>query len=102
MQMADSLLKAIRDHRARLVILDVTGLAYFEQDVMPQFSQMVTASRLVGAEVLVSGVSAAFAQAFVRIGGLGRVRTVGDLQSAIQEASNAAGEHQQRLGREVS
>ena len=53
---------------------------------------MVEASRLLGAMVIVIGLSPSIAQIFVNIGvDLGKMNTVGDLQGGIEEAERLLG-----------
>ena len=54
--------------------------------------QTVQASRLMGAKAIVTGLSAAVAQALVNIGvDLAKVNTVGDLEGGIEEAERFLG-----------
>jgi rsbT co-antagonist protein RsbR len=54
--------------------------------------QTVEASRLLGATVIVTGLSPEIAQTLVTIGvDLGKMNTVGDLQGGIEEAERLLG-----------
>jgi rsbT co-antagonist protein RsbR len=54
--------------------------------------QTVDASRLMGANVIVTGLSAEIAQTLVTIGvDLGKINAVGDLQGGIEEAERLLG-----------
>jgi rsbT co-antagonist protein RsbR len=54
--------------------------------------QTVEASRLVGASVIVTGLSPELSQTLVTIGvDLGKMFTVGDLQGGIEEAEKLLG-----------
>ncbi len=91
-QLTDQLLQGIRTHRAKVVVMDVTGVAAVDSDVANHLVQTVEASRLLGATVIVTGLSPAIAQTLVRIGvNLSKMSTVGDLQGGIEEAERLLG-----------
>jgi rsbT co-antagonist protein RsbR len=88
----DGLLRSIRDNRAKVVVMDVTGVATIDSKVANHLIQTVTAARLMGARVIVSGLSSDVAQALVALGiDLGKLNTVGDLQGGIEEAERLLG-----------
>jgi rsbT co-antagonist protein RsbR len=92
MQITESLLQAVRANRARVVVMDVTGVAAVDSKVANHLIQTVTAARLMGATVIVSGLSADVAQALVALGvDLGRINTIGDLQGGLEEAERQLG-----------
>src|SRR5262245_9200231 len=64
-QLTDNLLKAIRTYRARVVVVDVTGVPSMDDEVANRLLQMVTAARLTGARVVFSGMSAKVSQALI-------------------------------------
>jgi rsbT co-antagonist protein RsbR len=91
----DSLLRSIRTARAKVVVMDVTGVATIDSRVANHLIQTVTAAGLMGASVIVTGLSSDVAQALVALGlDLSKLATVGDLQGGIEEA-------ERRLGYEV-
>jgi rsbT co-antagonist protein RsbR len=56
--------------------------------------QAVDASRLMGASVILTGLSPEIAQTLVTIGvDLGKMNTVGDLQGGVEEAERLLGFH---------
>ncbi len=86
-QLTDNLLRAIRAHRARVVVMDITGVATVDSKVANHLIQTVEAAALMGASVIVTGVSAEVAQSLVTLGiDLGRITTLGDLQGGLEEA----------------
>jgi rsbT co-antagonist protein RsbR len=88
----DSLLRAIRANRAKVVVMDVTGVATIDSKVANHIIQTVTAAGLMGASVIVTGLSSDVAQALVALGlDLGKLNTVGDLQGGIEEAERLLG-----------
>lgn len=88
----ENLLHGIRTQRARVVVMDVTGVATIDSRVANHLVQTVSAARLMGALVIVTGVSAEVAQSLVTIGiDLEPFTTVGDLQSGVEEAERLLG-----------
>jgi rsbT co-antagonist protein RsbR len=91
-QLTQQLLQRIRTDRARAVVMDITGVPTVDSAVANHLIQAVQASRLMGATVIVTGLSAEVAQTLVRLGvDLTMVRTVGDLQEGIEEAESLLG-----------
>ena len=86
-QLMEQLLHAIRARRAKVVVLDVTGVAAVDSRVANHLIQTVEAARIMGATAIVTGVSPEVAQTLVGLGiSLGNVTTVADLQGGIDEA----------------
>jgi rsbT co-antagonist protein RsbR len=82
------LLEAIRSWRALVVVIDVTGVPAVDTAVANHLLQTAQAARLMGATVVMSGISAANAQTLVRIGvDLSMLQTVADLRRAIELAN---------------
>lgn len=91
-QLTEQLLRGIRANRARVVVIDITGVAAIDSSVANHLVQTVEASRLLGATVIVTGLSPEIAQTLVNIGvDLGKMNTVGDLQGGIEEAERLLG-----------
>lgn len=92
-QLTDGLLKAIREHRAKVVVVDLTGVATVDSKVANHLIQTVAAARLMGAVVIVTGLSADVAQSLVTLGvDLSSLNTMGDLQGGIEEAERLLGQ----------
>ena len=73
-------------------MIDITGVAAMDATVANHLVQTVEASRLLGATVIVTGLSPEIAQTLVTIGvDLGKLNTVGDLQGGIEEAERLLG-----------
>jgi rsbT co-antagonist protein RsbR len=88
----DGLLRAIRTTRAKVAVMDVTGVATIDTKVANHLIQTVTAAKLMGASVIVTGLSSDVAQALVGLGlDLTKLNTVGDLQGGIEEAERMLG-----------
>jgi rsbT co-antagonist protein RsbR len=91
-QLTEQLLRGIRTNRAKVVVIDITGVAAIDSKVANHLVQTVEASRLLGASIIVTGLSPEIAQTLVTIGvDLGKMHTVGDLQGGIEEAERLLG-----------
>ena len=91
-QLTEQLLGAIRQNRARVVVIDVTGVATIDRTVANHLVQTVEASRLMGASTILTGLSSEIAQTLVDLEvDLSMMRTVGDLQGGLVEAERLAG-----------
>ncbi|QQO12877.1 STAS domain-containing protein [Bradyrhizobium diazoefficiens] len=91
-QLTDGLLRSIRANRARMVVMDITGVAAVDSKVANHLIQTIAAARLMGSTVIVTGLSADVAQALVALGvDLGKISTTGDLQSGLEEAERMLG-----------
>ena len=81
-----SLLSAIRERRAKGVVMDITGVPVVDSKVANHLAQACEAARLMGAMVVMTGISSEIALTLVTIGAqLRGVHTVGDLQGGIEE-----------------
>jgi anti-anti-sigma factor len=86
-QLTDELLGRIRSGRAQVVVIDVTGVPAIDTAVAGQLVHTVEACRLLGARVIVTGLSGDTTQALVATGvDLGGIHAVADLQRGIEEA----------------
>ncbi len=84
--LTEGLLQAIRDRRAKGVVMDITGVPIVDSKVANHLAQACEAARLMGALVVLTGISSEIALTLVTIGAqLRGVRTVGDLQGGIEE-----------------
>jgi rsbT co-antagonist protein RsbR len=97
-QLTEQLLSSIREHRARVVVLDITGVPIVDSKIANHLVQTVEASRLMGAQVIISGLSPEIAQTLVTIGvDLSRLNAVVDLQAGIEIADRLIGYKVERL-----
>ncbi|PRY48508.1 rsbT co-antagonist protein RsbR [Geodermatophilus tzadiensis] len=91
-QLTEQLLTGIRTHRARVVVVDITGVPEVDESVANHLVQTVDASRLMGASVIITGLSPKIAQTLVTIGvDLSKMDTIGDLQGGLEEAERLLG-----------
>jgi rsbT co-antagonist protein RsbR len=97
-QLTEQLLRGIRSTRAKVVVIDITGVPTIDSTVANHLVQTVDASRLMGASVIITGLSPEIAQTLVTLGvDLSKVNAIGDLQGGIEEAERLLG-YQVSLG----
>jgi rsbT co-antagonist protein RsbR len=83
-RMADELLHAVIDRKARYVILDVTGIAVMDTETVDHFQRIVKAVRLLGSTCVMSGVHPSVAQTMIHMGtDLGDIVAHRSLRSAL-------------------
>ena len=83
-----SLLASIRSDRARVVIIDLTGVPAVDSAVANHLLMAAKAARLLGATAIITGLSTVNAETLARLGvDLGEVITLADLETAIAEAA---------------
>lgn len=98
-QLTEQLLTGIRTHRARVVVIDVTGAPEVDEAVANHLVRTVDASRLMGASVIITGLSPKIAQTLVTIGvDLSKMHTIGDLQGGLEEAERLLGYNSEQDG----
>ena len=91
-QLTEQLLRGIRTNRAKVVVIDITGVPEIDSTVANHLVQTVEASRLMGASVIITGLSSEIALTLVTIGvDLSKMTAVGDLQGGIEEAERLLG-----------
>jgi rsbT co-antagonist protein RsbR len=91
-QLTEQLLAGIRTHRAKVVVIDITGAPVVDEAVANHLVRTVDASRLMGASVIITGLSPEIAQTLVTIGvDLSKMNTIGDLQGGLEEAERLLG-----------
>jgi rsbT co-antagonist protein RsbR len=91
-QLTEQLLGAIQSNRARVVVIDITGVATIDLNVANHLVQTVEAARLMGASAIITGLSSKIAQTLVDLGvDLSMMKTVGDLQGGLEEADRLIG-----------
>src|SRR5712691_13075279 len=100
-QLTEQLLRGIRANRAKVVVVDITGVPAIDSAVANHLVQTVEASRLMGASVIITGLSSETAQTLVTIGvDLSKMNAVGDLQGGIEEAERLLGYRVDRVPQE--
>lgn len=93
--MTEALLRAVVARRARVVILDVTGVRAMDADAVGHLTRAASAVRLMGAECILTGIGADVARTLVRSGvdlaGLEVRRTLADGLGAAMRMRDGAG-----------
>jgi anti-anti-sigma regulatory factor len=83
-QLIETLLGSIRDRRARGVVIDVTGVPIVDTAIANHLVQACDAAALMGAMVVITGISPEMAQTLVGLGArLPAAETLVDLQEGI-------------------
>jgi rsbT co-antagonist protein RsbR len=87
-----TLLAGIRENRAKVVILDITGVPLVDSGVANHLNKTIQAARLKGARTIVTGVSDAVAETIVDLGiDWSGIETLADLQTGLVVALNSLG-----------
>jgi rsbT co-antagonist protein RsbR len=90
--LTDELLSAARSTRAKVVVVDITGVASINGEVANHLVKAIEAARLLGLVVIVSGVSPAVAKTLVDLGvDLPAFDIAGDLQSGVERSERLLG-----------
>ena len=86
-QMMETILTKIAETSARVIIMDIQGVAAVDTAVAHHMIKITKATKLMGCECIVSGMSSAVAQSLVQLGiVLDTVRTTATLKDALQES----------------
>jgi PAS domain S-box-containing protein len=87
-----SLLAGISEHRAKVVILDVTGVGLMDTGIVNHLNKTIQAARLKGAHTIVTGISDAVAESIVELGiDWSSIETLRDLQTGLVAALRGMG-----------
>ena len=86
------LLEGIRVHRAKVVILDITGVPIVDSGVATHINKTIQAARLKGARTIITGISDAVAETIVDLGlDWSGIETLSDLQTGLRVALRRLG-----------
>ncbi|MFB2862062.1 protoglobin domain-containing protein [Aeromonas sp. MdU4] len=92
-----SVLCKIAEQRAKVLIMDISGVAIVDTAVANHFIKITKATKLMGCESLVSGVSPSIAKTMVQLGiNVGEVKTCATLRDALESAFKTVGLNIQR------
>ncbi|MBN1812666.1 MAG: STAS domain-containing protein, partial [Anaerolineae bacterium] len=82
--MTRRLLAGIQEHRAQVVIVDITGVPIVDSGVAMHLNKMIQAARLKGARTIICGISDAVAETVSDLEiDWGDIKTVPNLQIAL-------------------
>lgn len=86
-QIMEVLLQGVAQYQARIVILDITGIISMDREVAENLMQSARAVKLLGAQVILTGIGPVLAQTLVQLGAdFSGLITLSTLQSGIAYA----------------
>jgi rsbT co-antagonist protein RsbR len=88
----NAMLTAIAETQARVIIMDISGVAVVDTAVANHLIKITKATKLMGCDCTISGVSPAIAQTMVELGiEVGDVQTTATLKDALVDAFRTTG-----------
>jgi rsbT co-antagonist protein RsbR len=88
-QIMETLLEGVAHHQADVAIVDITGVQVIDTQVANALIQAAQAVRLLGAQVVLTGIGPTMAQTLIHLGAdLSTIVTRGSLQNGIAYALN--------------
>ncbi len=91
-QLITRLLETVSEYQAKVAILDVTGVPVIDTDVARHVLKAVAAAKMLGSEVILTGINPSGAQTLVQLGvDLSHVTTKGSLRTGVEEALRLQG-----------
>jgi rsbT co-antagonist protein RsbR len=86
-QVMEALLEGVAQYQAELAIIDITGVSIVDTQVAQALVSAAQAVRLLGAQVMLTGIQPQIAQTLVHLGiDLNAIQTRGNLQTGIAAA----------------
>jgi rsbT co-antagonist protein RsbR len=91
-EIMNAMLTKIAEVQAKVIIMDIAGVAIVDTAVANHLIKITKATKLMGCECTISGVSAAIAQTVVELGiDVGEIRTTATLRDALESAFRDVG-----------
>ncbi|UCE63670.1 MAG: STAS domain-containing protein [Nitrospirota bacterium] len=88
----NAMLSKIGETRSKVIIMDISGVAVVDTAVANHLIKITKATKLMGCECTISGVSPAIAQTIVGLGiNVGEVQTTATLRDALEMAFSKTG-----------
>lgn len=92
-QIMEVLLEGIALHQAEVVLLDISGVRVVDTQVADALLRVARAVKLLGAQVILTGISSEIAQTIVHVGAdMSQISTQADLQAGLRYALGRYGE----------
>lgn len=92
-------LNKIAETRAKVFVLDISGVGAIDTAVANQLLKITKATQLMGCETIVSGLSPSIARTLVELGvNVGEVRTTATLRDSFELALRAVGVDRKLMG----
>lgn len=92
MDIMNAMLAKISETRSKVIILDISGVAVVDTAVANHLIKITKATKLMGCECTISGVSPAIAQTVVELGiDVGEIQTTATLRDALEWAFRQTG-----------
>ncbi|MCT0224610.1 PAS domain S-box protein [Synechococcus sp. CS-1328] len=92
-------LEMISQKRAKIFVLDISGVATVDTAVANQLIKITKATQLMGCDAIISGLSPAIARTIVELGvNVGEIRTTATLRDAFETALTSLGH---RIGQSI-
>lgn len=83
----ESMLEKLVESQAKVIVLDILGVSTVDTAVANHLIKITQATKLMGAECIISGISPSVAQTMVGLGvDLGNVETQASLKEALRKA----------------
>ena len=83
----ETMLNSVKENRIKVAILDVMGVPIIDSAVAGYIVKVIKATKLMGCESIISGISPAVAQTMVNLGlDMGDVSSTSSLEDALQMA----------------
>lgn len=92
-------LTEISNTRAKVFVLDISGVSAMDTAVANQLIKITKATQLMGCETIISGISPIIARTLVELGiSIGEVKTTATLRDSFELALKAVGADKQLIG----